>query len=343
MQGTNWKSQAVLGLLVVSLGAAFFGYLWSTGPRDFRFDLPPCFESGFPFHHRLVPSCRTKVRTPQGRVEFQTNDDGIRDLPHDLVLSLGRRVLLLGDSFVEGWWLREDQALNTQLRELEPRQYFINAGLRGAGPLFQAPRLWHLLERYRPQELWVFLNDTDVADDRLACALADKKDSPNEPARWEFRADDLEPGGVQRFLLDRFEGWRLRGKLRSLFERSARNRIISTSAAESCEPCAGLRSLQTQAEAKKVPLRAFMLDLGERGQRVYGRKFPDAAATLEGCLRELRIPFFSLKLDELTPEEQDKYLWAGDVHFNPLGAEYWATRIHEAGVPEVRRPSKKDK
>lgn len=340
MQGTSWKSHAVFGLLVVSLGAAFFTYLWSSGPRDFRFDLPPCFEAGAPFHHRLVPGCRTKVRTPQGRVEFQTNDDGIRDLPHDLVLSLGRRIFLLGDSFVEGWWLREDQALNTQLRELDPRQYYINGGLRASGPLFQAPRLWHLLERYRPQELWVFLNDTDVADDRLACALADQKGA--EPARWEFRADDLEPDGWQRFLLQRFEGWRLQGKLRNLFERSARNRIISSGAAESCEPCLGLRSLQTQAAAKKVPLRAFLLDLGERGHRVFGKKFPEAAATLEGCLRELQIPYFALRLDELTPEEQDKYLWAGDVHFNPLGAEYWATRIHEAGAPSVK-PAKLQK
>lgn len=335
MLGRAWKIPFFTGMVGVLLLASFVIYRRGAFSQDFRWDLPPCFEAGAPFHHRFRPNCREFVRTPQGRVEFQTNEDGLRDLPKELLLSLPNRVLLLGDSFVEGWWLREDQAINTRLRELDPKKYFINAGLRGSGPLFQARRLGPLLESYKPKEVVAVLDDTDIFDDRLACAVATSKEG--DPRDWSFAAPEFEAPGWQSFLLDRVAGWRMEPRLREYFYGRRLAKLIDSSSAGTCDPCRGLESLRDTAAAAHVKFRALLLDLGRRGPEEATEGPQGTSEALQACLRNLRIPFFALRFDEFTKAEEDKYLWGAGPYLNPLGVQYWAARIDEAGAPLAKR------
>jgi hypothetical protein len=326
-----WKASLFAGLIAVVLVASFAFYRRGAFSQDYRWDLPPCFEAGEPYHHRFKPNCRESVRTPQGRVEFQTNEDGLRDLPKELLLSLPNRVLLLGDSFVEGWWLREDQAINTRLRELDPKKYFINAGLRASGPLFQARRLPELLDHYKPKEAVIVLDDTDIYDDRLACAVA--KGREGDPSTWSFAAPEFESPGWQRFLLARFEGWRMEPRLREYFYGRRLANLVNSDEAKACDPCLGLQSLKANAEAKKVKFRALLLDLGHRASDETYNNAPGTVEAIQTCLRNLHVPFFAVRFDELTPAEENKYFWGVGAYLNPLGIQWWAAKIEEAGAP----------
>ncbi|RZA08696.1 MAG: hypothetical protein EOP11_04070 [Proteobacteria bacterium] len=301
--------------------------------EDYSHDLPPCAETGAASFLRFRPNCREQQRSPQGRVDFITNEDGLRDLPKELLLSLPNRVLLLGDSLVEGYWLREDQAIHSRLRELEPHHYFINGGLRGSGPLFQARRLPELIGGYQPQEVITVLNETDITDDQLACAVA--KDSSADPRAWEFENINRAPSWPERALGTVFRGTKFEARIVDFFAARRLNALIAGGAGKPCDPCAGLKSLKSSADAAKVQFRALVVDRGASAARELAA--PAAAIeTLQECLRELRVPFFAIRFEDFTPAEENKYLWGAEKFLNPLGVQYWAGKIHEAGAPLAR-------
>lgn len=331
MNWRGWKLPILTGLIVVALVASYSFYRRGAFSQDYRWDLPPCFEAGEPFHHRFRPNCRENVRSPQGNVLFQTNEDGLRDLPKELLLSLPNRVLLLGDSFVEGWWLREDQAFPTRLRELEPQKYFINGGIRASGPLFQARRLPQLLADYQPKEVIAVLDDSDIYDDQLACAVA--KDRAGDPRGWNFGAPEFQAPGWESFVLDRLAGTRFQGRLRDYFYGRRLESLVESKEAKECDPCLGLQSLQASAAEKNVAFRALLLDLGSRAGLDGTTHAAGATEAIQTCLRNLRVPFFTLRFDELSAEEQNKYFWGAGAYFNPLGVQYWASKVEEAGAP----------
>lgn len=119
--------------------------------------------------------------------EFRTNDHGLRyrDVPLAKP-SQTRRVLLLGDSFTEGWGVPADQTfgalLEAALADQGPIE-FVNGGLSGTGPVEYRRLLIHLGLAYQPDAVLLCLYANDVAGTPVETAGSEALRPP--PARRE--------------------------------------------------------------------------------------------------------------------------------------------------------------
>lgn len=287
------------------------------GENPLRLEPPPCFEVGSSYHHRFRANCAETLNTPKGPVPFVTNEDRLRDRPRAEILAAPSRVLLAGDSVVEGWWLGEEDTLSQRLSSAFPSRRFVNAGLRSTGPLFQASRLPTLLAAYRPRALVYLLNENDQLDDRLACALAES--TAGAPAQWRYRTADFDLPAWATWMKGS-PGQALR---QELYRRRWRD-LVNGAAGNACDPCAGLSELQRIAGEAKVPLRVARLEY--RNYLGGGPYFaePGARAVQAECLRALGIRAATLNFGWTNEAERERLFWPGDSHPNPAGMAHLA-------------------
>lgn len=297
--------------------------LWAA--EDYRSELPPCFEVGSPFHHRFRPECSGMMRTPQGPVNVAINEDSMRDAPRAELLRQKDRVLLMGDSTVEGWWLAQNQTLGAKLTEAFPPTYFINGGLRSTGPLFQVQRFDRFTETYKPRAALLVLNDTDTSDDKLACALSENPDLPHQ--EWKFGAEEFSQGPWEKRLLsvlgDSYPG----RKLKLYFYRQRWNELVQGESAKRCEPCLGIRLMNKIAQERKIPLHVIFFKMRAGGNGGPYELDLGAREKFLTCLGDLKIPFTVLDNSTLTPAEIDRYFWPNDTHRNPEGVKFFVEQI----------------
>ena len=122
------------------------------------------------------PANFTEIRKSYNEFEytFKTNSQGLRypDISLEKQDPDEIRVLVLGDSFVEGVGVEADETFHAKLEKtyrdkLNKPVYFINAGLRGTGPVQQANLLNNIGMKYHPDKvlLCVYANDlTNMPD-----------------------------------------------------------------------------------------------------------------------------------------------------------------------------------
>ena len=295
---------------------------------SYRWELPPCFEVGAPFHHRFQPSCQGPMNTPQGPVSLFTNEDSLRDAPRAEILEKPNRVLLLGDSNVEGWWLSPAQTLGALLSAEFPETYFINGGLRSTGPLFQAQYFDRLLDTYEPRSVILLMNDTDTSDDKLACALAE--DINLSPEAWKYSLDDFELGPWEGRLVGTLGNTEAGRRLKTHYYRERWAKFVASERGQRCETCLGLKEMNRLAKKRGVPLRVIYFKMREEKMASH---YPLDASALERylrCFEELKIPFFVLDNNRLSAEEVERYFWPNDFHRNPEGMAYFVAQITPA-------------
>ena len=120
----------------------------------------------------LEPNARTLSKTEDYIVEVRTNSRGLRDREHDVRPQPGvRRIVVLGDSFMEAYQVDEDRALPRLLEKAfdDSRVEVINLGVGGYGTL-QELLFWEEEgRRYNPEVviLAVFLGN-DLTDNSRA-------------------------------------------------------------------------------------------------------------------------------------------------------------------------------
>jgi hypothetical protein len=306
------------GLLLVMAKNGVFSH-------DIRYEIPPCFEVGSPFHHRYRENCHGKMRTPRGEVQVSTNEDGLRELARQETLREPSRVLVVGDSFVEGWWMSREQGISAELSRLFPGTYFVNGGLRSTGPMLQAESLGPRLEAYRPKGILWFLNDTDGADDRLACAVLENPDA--SPGARRF--------GIDEFLLD---GWR--AQLVSLLGDSAPSRwlrrvfyqrrwkaLVHGEGGKRCGACKGVEEFKAAADRAGVPVLAVFTntDTGLLTGHYEGEE--QSREEIMACLARHGVSTVTANTESMSSELRERYLWPADFHLNPEGVQWFAGQI----------------
>lgn len=125
-------------------------------------------------HHRWKPSARGRVRG----IEYETNSLGLRDREYAVPKPAGAfRILMLGDSFVEGWTLplegvvakRLEQSLAFRCRS--PYEV-INAGNASYSPILEYLLLAQIGPHLRPDLVLLSFDMTDVHDDFIRTRLA---------------------------------------------------------------------------------------------------------------------------------------------------------------------------
>ncbi len=120
------------------------------------------------FHHGLKPNDAFKDLWGERELQVFTNSLGLKDARQRFVppRTQKRRIVFLGDSFVEGVGLEwEKTFVGLVAGRLDPKRFeVLDAGVSGYSPKLYWLKLRWLLERaqLRIDEVWVFLDMSDV-------------------------------------------------------------------------------------------------------------------------------------------------------------------------------------
>ena len=93
-------------------------------------------------HHSLIPNTSCRSRTSEWDIKFKVNSLGLRDNEYSLEKPKGIfRILMLGDSFVEGYGVHSDatfsKILERKLNSNGEKIEVINAGVTGYSPILE--------------------------------------------------------------------------------------------------------------------------------------------------------------------------------------------------------------
>ncbi len=308
-------------LFGMALGAGFI-----LGTRALFFhhnqatEKPPCFELGSPFHHRFQPNCSGTVVYSNGPARISVNEDGMREIPRALALKKAHRVLVMGDSFVEGWRVSNESSLPALLTSRSQNRYFLNGGLRSTGPAWQANRLRELGRIYRPElVIWV-LNETDFLDDRFACGVAENPTAPLESRRYGTPELQFKPW--QEKLLALVKGASLERKLRVRLYQQRWREIADGPLASRCGACDGVRAFREALQKLKIPARTYFVPVNPAAAEQFNY-FRAGREALLSCLGRDEIEE-GLDLSGQFPA--DLY-WDSDIHLNQEGLFLLASLI----------------
>jgi hypothetical protein len=152
-------------------------------------------------------------RTPRPIV-FTTNDQGFRN-PTSVTQA---DLVLIGDSYVEGWGVSDDETASARLRQLTGRQV-VNLGTAGYGSEQELRVLEHYALPLKPRLVaWFFFEGNDLDDDQnfdnAMLAPTESVVEPSEPWSHQWRA-----------MIDRSLTWNLFEQLRLLTDSLVPNRI----------------------------------------------------------------------------------------------------------------------
>jgi hypothetical protein len=122
-------------------------------------------------HHALLPNEERKVWWGDKEYFLRTNSLGMRDRAVRTVplVSEKRRVLILGDSFMEGVGLPYESIVSAKLEDLAPSTEVLNAGVSSYFPSVyyrKAKQLWDE-QGVRFDHALVFLDCSDIHDETL--------------------------------------------------------------------------------------------------------------------------------------------------------------------------------
>jgi hypothetical protein len=124
------------------------------------------------FHHVNEPNAETFMGVYDGHpVVIRTNEDGLRtDLSREEFLSHRERVLVMGDSFVWGMGVRQEnmltEVMQSRLRERTGDDVGVLAGAAiSYSPLLLRQLYRSLYRHYRPTKVLLVLDASDIGDD----------------------------------------------------------------------------------------------------------------------------------------------------------------------------------
>lgn len=123
------------------------------------------------YHHGFLPDVSTTTRWGEREYAMHTNSLGFRDsAPREVALEpAGRRIVFLGDSFVEGIGVTWEESFVGVLERRLPGVELLNAAAVSYCPLVYRLKTEYLLEQVglRFSELVVFVDISDIQDEVL--------------------------------------------------------------------------------------------------------------------------------------------------------------------------------
>jgi hypothetical protein len=152
---------------VAELGVRAYESVRGPRPTDLGIDDPIR-------HHRWRANARGRVRG----IAYETNSLGLRDREYAETKPPGAfRILMLGDSFTEGWTLEFDNVAAKQIERslaarCRRRYEVINAGNASYSPLLEYLLLKEIGPRLKPDLVLLNFDMTDVHDDFVRTRIA---------------------------------------------------------------------------------------------------------------------------------------------------------------------------
>lgn len=112
--------------------------------------------------HKLLPNCHGIIKTRDFEVSFKTNSLGFRDREITEKKNGVKRVLIIGDSFAEGWGVN----LAERFDQIESPDYeFFNMGTRSYSPVLEYELLKQYVDIVKPDIVITMLDFSDLHDD----------------------------------------------------------------------------------------------------------------------------------------------------------------------------------
>ena len=175
----NYKSKFFLVLFGIFLTSAFLeAFFRFVSINDIREFIRPylgqnvlsCRKKDPILHHVLSPNCTGVVETRDYKFEFATNSQGLKD--DEVVKNKPEgvyRVIILGDSYVEGWGAGQEEGfvevaeaiLNEEGEEVE----VINAGVSSYTPILELEYLRAKGLSFKPDLVIVMVDPNDMHDE----------------------------------------------------------------------------------------------------------------------------------------------------------------------------------
>src|SRR3990167_2605849 len=130
--------------------------------------LTDCVARDRQFHHKLMPNCNGVIKTLDYTVNLATNSLGFRDEEINKKKK-DYRVLILGDSFAEGWGVEVDDRFDNVAQEVltarNKKTEIINAGVRSYSPILALTLLKDKLIDFDPDMVILIFDMSDLHDD----------------------------------------------------------------------------------------------------------------------------------------------------------------------------------
>lgn len=276
---------------------------------------------------------------------FETNSHGVR-YPRELAVPKPQgvtRVLVMGDSFTEGYYHEDTVAghLERRLAAAFPGRRFeaINAGVSSYSPILHYLRLKHQLLALEPDAVILNIDPSDVFDDYWRARPQTRFAADGEPlasggqVRWYNRVAEW----VKHYLyLARVASWFVQTRGAAVHDRPERGffdhhwKLPPDSPAWQAEVgfcLVNLRRIVDLCRARGIditittyPHRQHLRP--DSGGQLWHRAFE---ARLAQFCAEQGVPFFSA-FDGMARafREGGKIFWDVDFHYTPLGQRIWA-------------------
>ncbi|MBE7412157.1 MAG: GDSL family lipase [Leptospiraceae bacterium] len=148
---------------------------------------------------RMYPKKKGIVASEEFSVTVETNSDGYRQ---KIKKDSQEKVLIMGDSFTEGWGVEENEIYVEKLNSFTKDIFFINAGLHGSSPSLYAIQIPYVLNKYKPTQVIVQIFDNDLDDnEKLERFIQFNKNGEAEKPKPKFLANLITEKGYN-FLKD---------------------------------------------------------------------------------------------------------------------------------------------
>ncbi len=320
------------------------------------------FEAHATWHHQRRPHLDVTFALRDGSpYRFRTNGLGLHD-PRPLTPEKAtgtRRILVLGDSFTEGYHRENSVAgrVEARLREAggEPTEVY-NAGQSSYSPLLHYVRLRHQWLRYAPDAIVMNVDLTDVYDDYWRYrprAVAAADETPDRvPETWVTLKGILTPildvsyvgrlvartwkktprtggDGAPPPLAEHVFGYHIPGAAPA--DADAAFGYCLENIARSIETCRrqGITIIVTTYPHRQ------QLEPDAKG-RLWHREF---SSRIERLCAQHGTPFFSA-YDALRAAHGrgESLYWADDMHMTPHGQRVWADAVATYCVGVLRPP-----
>lgn len=122
-------------------------------------------------HHAFIPNSSGVFTTPEWNVSYKINKYGLRDYEYDLTKKNTTRILMLGDSFIEGYGVELDESVSKVLEKklnsgnTHQKYQVINGGTSSYSPLLEYLYLKNKGLELKPDIVILNLDLLDISND----------------------------------------------------------------------------------------------------------------------------------------------------------------------------------
>lgn len=144
------------------------GKVYQTGFERNEGKYKSYYHSPYTTHYPVLPKRNGVISTPEFSYAVSVNQYGFRDRDWSVTKTNKQRIMVLGDSFVEGVGAPADSTWPALLQRMmnvdSPVVEVFNAGISGSDPVFQHRLFAHKLTVFSPDILFMSINFSDLHD-----------------------------------------------------------------------------------------------------------------------------------------------------------------------------------